>query len=132
MTDADGTCATRWAATAPAPVPRSRARPARGEQRRRPAGQLLTLPPGDVDARRHVQPPAAERDRAGDPRRWLTSFAPAQPRVERRLVGCDGEEVRGFLLGRDATGPDEPVDHGIDVGAGAARAANSSTTGLTE
>jgi hypothetical protein len=88
------------------------------EQSRGSAGQLLALDPGDIDAWRYVQRPAAEQERAGDPGRWLTPISPEKPRLERVLVGRSGEELGCLLGGGDATSRLEPVDYGSEDGIG--------------
>jgi hypothetical protein len=118
MTAAVGTSPRRCAATAPAPVQRSTARPLPGEQGRGAVGQPLALNPGGIDAWRHVQRPAAEQDRSCDPCRWLALLPPAEPRLERGLVRSGGNELGRFLGGGDAAGLDEPVDYGREDGIG--------------
>ena len=82
-----------------------------GHKRGGPAGQLFALEPGDVDPRLHVQRVAAERQRAGDPRERFTLFASADPCLEGGAIGSRPEQLVGLLVGGDATGLGQPMDH---------------------
>ncbi len=80
------------------------------EQRGGAAGQRFGLASGDVDAGRQVQRLPAESQGARDPRRWFTTFPPADPSFEGGGVGCRGDELGRLSRGVDATGRDEPLD----------------------
>ena len=116
-TVAVGTCVARWAATAPAPVHRSTARPCLGEQRAGAAGKFLALDPRDVDPTVQLERLAAEFQCPRDPGQGFSVLAPPKPGVERVQVGRGGEELVGLLFGRDASGGDEAVDHAGGGGA---------------